>query len=456
MNFDFLRPPERRALRGASRRAAHGGRRHHARGPADDELAELVAIGHSLSAATPGVQVDPEFRVGLRAMLVATAERDGIGGHRGTTAEADDRTRRDRRPGAGGACSGPQRPPDPGPRRDRDRRRRRRDGGLRDLRGQRERVARRRAVRRQAVDRTRPAGDGRLGRHPRPARRWTSPAPGSPRRPRWPATTRRSPACWTTWTPTPARASAADHLGGGPPGHHAAGHGATVRHRPAHDAHPGAGQAQPGQPERAADLAGLLDSVKERAEDLRSRSGLHPVAATASTRSGRGCATARPRRDSDVTAAAGRRASSRAASRPRRVPGKGRQGQDGTRRRARSRSLRPPPTKVTDPAGSDLGPVGRTPAVGEPGAGGHRRSRTTTRGADEENDPRRNPRRDPRRLTERAAHDTWRGAVPGITGSAPHFTMIRCAYTARTDRAASPAASCRVAWIVSRTWSARL
>jgi hypothetical protein len=56
-----------------------GGRRHHDRGPADERLAELVAIGHSLSAAGSGVRVEPEFRTGLRAMLVATAERDGIG-----------------------------------------------------------------------------------------------------------------------------------------------------------------------------------------------------------------------------------------------------------------------------------------------------------------------------------------------------------------------------------------
>jgi hypothetical protein len=56
-----------------------GGRRHHNRGQADEQLAGLVAIGHSLSAARSGVQVDPEFRVGLRAMLVATAERDGVG-----------------------------------------------------------------------------------------------------------------------------------------------------------------------------------------------------------------------------------------------------------------------------------------------------------------------------------------------------------------------------------------
>jgi hypothetical protein len=56
-----------------------GGRRHHVRGQADEQLAELVAIGHSLSGARCGVQVEAEFRTGLRAMLVATAERDGIG-----------------------------------------------------------------------------------------------------------------------------------------------------------------------------------------------------------------------------------------------------------------------------------------------------------------------------------------------------------------------------------------
>nr|WP_250003350.1 DUF5667 domain-containing protein [Actinoplanes sp. M2I2] len=78
MNFDFL---DRRS---AERFAelldeSTGGRRHHSRGPADEQLAELVAIGSSLSAARPGARVEPEFRTGLRAMLVATAERDGIG-----------------------------------------------------------------------------------------------------------------------------------------------------------------------------------------------------------------------------------------------------------------------------------------------------------------------------------------------------------------------------------------
>ncbi|WP_240669735.1 DUF5667 domain-containing protein [Actinoplanes solisilvae] len=78
MNFDFF---DRRS---AERFAelldeSTGGRRHHSRGPADEQLAELVAIGSSLAATRPGARVEPEFRTGLRAMLVATAERDGIG-----------------------------------------------------------------------------------------------------------------------------------------------------------------------------------------------------------------------------------------------------------------------------------------------------------------------------------------------------------------------------------------
>jgi hypothetical protein len=85
VKFDFL--DRRRAERFAELLdETNGGRRHHSRGQADEDLAELVAIGHSLSAARPGVQVDHEFRVGLRAMLVATAERDGIGA---TATEAD-------------------------------------------------------------------------------------------------------------------------------------------------------------------------------------------------------------------------------------------------------------------------------------------------------------------------------------------------------------------------------
>nr|WP_296065130.1 DUF5667 domain-containing protein [uncultured Actinoplanes sp.] len=78
MNFDFM--DRRSAERFAELLDENtGSRRHHSRGPADEQLAELVAIGSSLSAARPGAGVDPEFRTGLRAMLVATAERDGIG-----------------------------------------------------------------------------------------------------------------------------------------------------------------------------------------------------------------------------------------------------------------------------------------------------------------------------------------------------------------------------------------
>lgn len=78
MRFDFL--DRRRAERFAELLdETGGGRRHHWSGPADEELAELVAIGTTLSAVRPGARVGNEFRTGLRAMLVATAERDGIG-----------------------------------------------------------------------------------------------------------------------------------------------------------------------------------------------------------------------------------------------------------------------------------------------------------------------------------------------------------------------------------------
>ncbi|MEU4381105.1 DUF5667 domain-containing protein [Micromonospora echinofusca] len=58
---------------------ANGGRRHHVRSRADDQLTALVAVGRRLAVAPPAVEVDPEFRTGLRAMLLATAEREGIG-----------------------------------------------------------------------------------------------------------------------------------------------------------------------------------------------------------------------------------------------------------------------------------------------------------------------------------------------------------------------------------------
>ena len=78
MNFDFLN--RRSAERFAELLDENSGGRRHSHEPADERLAELVAIGHSLRGARPEIPVDAEFRVGLRAMLVATAERDGIGG----------------------------------------------------------------------------------------------------------------------------------------------------------------------------------------------------------------------------------------------------------------------------------------------------------------------------------------------------------------------------------------
>ncbi|MEV0001114.1 DUF5667 domain-containing protein [Micromonospora sp. NPDC050980] len=57
---------------------ANGGRRHHVRSRADGELTTLVEVGRRLTAERPTVDVDPEFRTGLRAMLVATAEREGV------------------------------------------------------------------------------------------------------------------------------------------------------------------------------------------------------------------------------------------------------------------------------------------------------------------------------------------------------------------------------------------
>jgi hypothetical protein len=58
---------------------ANGGRRHHVRSRADDELTALVAVSRRLTADRPDVEVDGEFRTGLRAMLVATVEREGVG-----------------------------------------------------------------------------------------------------------------------------------------------------------------------------------------------------------------------------------------------------------------------------------------------------------------------------------------------------------------------------------------
>jgi hypothetical protein len=62
-----------------------GSPRHHARTRLDGELAGAVAIGRQATALRPSIEHDSAFRPGqayraeLRAMLVATAEREGIG-----------------------------------------------------------------------------------------------------------------------------------------------------------------------------------------------------------------------------------------------------------------------------------------------------------------------------------------------------------------------------------------
>jgi uncharacterized protein DUF5667 len=56
-----------------------GRRRRHRRTEFDTELAPLVAIAADVSATRVAPEPDDEFKAGLRAMLIATAERDGIG-----------------------------------------------------------------------------------------------------------------------------------------------------------------------------------------------------------------------------------------------------------------------------------------------------------------------------------------------------------------------------------------
>jgi hypothetical protein len=73
---------------------ANGGRRHHIRSAVDDDLATLVAVSDQVRDLRPDVEVDPGFRTGLRAMLVATAEREGIGVTAGPDPLGDERTGR--------------------------------------------------------------------------------------------------------------------------------------------------------------------------------------------------------------------------------------------------------------------------------------------------------------------------------------------------------------------------
>jgi hypothetical protein len=64
---------------------AGGSPRHHARTRLDGELASLITIGRTAAALRPSIEhdqtfrPDPSFRADLRAMLIATAEREGMG-----------------------------------------------------------------------------------------------------------------------------------------------------------------------------------------------------------------------------------------------------------------------------------------------------------------------------------------------------------------------------------------
>lgn len=56
-----------------------GGRRHHVRSDLDGDLGPLVTLTRQVSAVPVSIAPDTEFRVGLRAMLMARIEREGIG-----------------------------------------------------------------------------------------------------------------------------------------------------------------------------------------------------------------------------------------------------------------------------------------------------------------------------------------------------------------------------------------
>lgn len=72
--------PSRRAERYARLLdEAAGGRRHHARSGVDSELTAMVTVTQRIAALPLTVEVDPEFRAGLRASLMARIEREGIG-----------------------------------------------------------------------------------------------------------------------------------------------------------------------------------------------------------------------------------------------------------------------------------------------------------------------------------------------------------------------------------------
>jgi hypothetical protein len=77
---------------------AEGRIRNHSRSADDPELAPLVDLGQQINGLVESVEPDPIFRSDLRTMLLAAAERDGIG-ITAVTAPADARPNRRRSAG---------------------------------------------------------------------------------------------------------------------------------------------------------------------------------------------------------------------------------------------------------------------------------------------------------------------------------------------------------------------
>jgi len=58
---------------------ASGARRHHARSLIDDELAEMLAVSQGVASVAAGLAPSETYRVEARALIMAAAERNGIG-----------------------------------------------------------------------------------------------------------------------------------------------------------------------------------------------------------------------------------------------------------------------------------------------------------------------------------------------------------------------------------------
>lgn len=66
---------------------AEGARRHHTRSALDDDLNDLVGVGHRLMGIHPQVEMRESARRDIRAVIMAAAQRDGIGVTAKTTAD---------------------------------------------------------------------------------------------------------------------------------------------------------------------------------------------------------------------------------------------------------------------------------------------------------------------------------------------------------------------------------